>query len=124
MKKSKLLLSSAILSTLYTFHIISLFLDVPSDDVAYAVGVALAGALIVPHALMVALGVIFNWIGWANNKPWAALTAGILYSVSIILMIPFIQNVILQTIFSFVGYAKIKKAIAQNADTNSSNNVN
>ncbi len=111
MKRSKLLLVSAILSTLYLIYIFIYFFNgiSSSSNGAEALGVGLAGVLVTPHILFVGLGVLFNWIGWGMNKRWAALVSGILYFVSIFLMILYAIFVIVQVILCFVGYAKMKK---------------
>ena len=110
MKKSKLLLVSGILGTLYLLYLVSYFTGATtSTDGAEAVGGAIATALVMPHMLCVGLSVIFTWIGWALKARWAALVAGIMYSVSILLMFIYAPFVLLQLIFSFVAFAKMKK---------------
>ena len=114
MKKSKLLLSSGILGSLYVIYLISYFLgSTISTDGAEAVGGAIAAVLVAPHMLLVGLAVIFTWIGWAMSKRWAALVSGILYSVSILAMPLYALFVVIQLIFSFVAYAKMKKTNPQ-----------
>lgn len=110
MKKSKLLLASAVLGTLYLVYLVSHFVGgTVSSDGAEAVGGAIATALVAPHMICVGLSTIFNWIGWAMRARWTALVSGILYAVSILLMFIYAPFVILQLIFSFVAYAKMKK---------------
>ncbi|BAK81151.1 hypothetical protein [Candidatus Arthromitus sp. SFB-rat-Yit] len=111
MKRSKLLLVSAVFSTLYLIYIFSYFLNglASSSSGAEVVGVGIASFLVAPHVFMVLLGVLFNWIGWGMNKRWAALVSGILYSVSIFFMILYGIFVIIQVILCFVGYAKMGK---------------
>ncbi len=109
MKKSKLLLAAAILGTLYIVYLISYFAGgIASSDGAEALGAGIATALVMPHMLFVGLAVIFNWIGWALNVRWGALTAGILYAVSILMMFIYAMFVVLQMIFCFVAFAKMK----------------
>ncbi len=114
MKKSKLLLAAAILGTLYIVYLISYFVGgVSSSEGAEAVGAGIATAIVMPHMLLVALAVIFNWIGWLFNARWGALTAGILYAVSILMMFIYAIFVILQMIFCFVAFAKMKSKEAK-----------
>jgi hypothetical protein len=43
------------------------------------------------------------------NKRGFALTGAILYAVSMVLFIPYFFFVLVQTILSFIGFAKLKK---------------
>ena len=111
MKRSKILLISAILSTVYFIYLISYFSgNIASSEGAEALGAGIAAALVAPHMICVGIAVIFNWIGFAMKISWAALTAGILYAVSMVLMFIYFFFVILQTVLCFLAYAKMKKA--------------
>lgn len=110
-KKSKLLLVSGILGTLYLIYLITYFMGgMATDDQTQAIAGGLATMLVMPHMLCVGVAVIFTWIGWALRARWGALVAGILYSVSILAMFLYAPFVIIQLILSFVGFAKIKKS--------------
>ena len=110
MKKNKLLLVSGILGTLYLLYLVTYFTGLTnSSDVVEAIGGHIATALVMPHMLCVGLSVIFTWVGWAQNAKWGALVAGIMYSVSILLMFKYAPYVVLQLILSFVAYAEMKK---------------
>ncbi len=110
MKKSKLLLASAILGSLYLIYLISHFAgSMATSDETEAVGGAIAIAIVAPHMICVGLSTLFNWTGWALNARWAALVSGILYAVSIVLMVFYAPFVILQMIFSFVAFSKMKR---------------
>ncbi len=50
----------------------------------------------------------FNWLGWALKARCAALVAGIMYVVSILCMFMYALFVILEMIFCFVAFAKMK----------------
>lgn len=111
-KKSKLLLVSWIIGALYLVYLISYMGSAGSAtgaDSAEALGTAIGLALIVPHLLVVALAVLFNILGWAMNKRGFALTGGILYAVSILMMPLYFMFVLIEMILSFVGFAKMKK---------------
>lgn len=105
------MLVSSVLSTIYLIYIVTYFFNLmsSSSNGTEAVGAGLASFIVAPHIFIVLLGVIFNWIGWGMNKRWAALVAGILYSVSIFFMILYAIFVIVQVVLCFVGYAKMKK---------------
>ena len=111
-KRSVFLLVSGIIGLAYLIYIISHFFGsiVGADDMATAIGSSLATALVTPHIMLVALAVIFNWIGYLANKSWAALTGGILYVVGGVLFILYIIFVIPSIVLSFIGTSKLKKA--------------
>lgn len=110
MKKSKLLLVSWILSTLYFVYLITYFFGVINGSTGTEqAGASIAGLLVMPHAFLVLLGLIFNILAWTMNKRGFALTGAILYAVAMFLFIPYFFFVIIQTILSFVAYAKLKK---------------
>jgi len=110
MKKSKLLLFSWILSSLYFVYIVLYFTGIiGSTEGAEQIGSALAAALVFPHILCTGLGLLFNILGWAMNRKAFALTGGILYAGAMILFPPYFFFVIIQTILSFIGYAKMSK---------------
>jgi len=109
-KRSKLLLISAIIGTLYALYIIIYFSSsLNSNDASEAVGAAIATALVMPHMILVVLAVIFNWVGYGTNKRGLALTGGILYSVAGVVFLMYIFFVIPSLVLSFVGYAKLKQ---------------
>ncbi len=109
MKKSKLLLASGIIGTLYLIYLISYFTSgITSADGAEALGAGIATALVMPHMVCVGIAVIFNWLGWALKARWAALVAGILYAVSMLCMFIYAMFVLLEMIFCFVAFAKMK----------------
>ena len=109
MKRSKLLLASAILGTLYLIYLISYFTgSMAATDGAALVGGAIATAMVTPHMLCVGLASLFSWIGWGASLRWAALVAGILFAVSILCMFLYALFVALQMIFCFVAFAKMK----------------
>lgn len=110
MKRSKLLLSAAILSTIYLIYLINYFFGgiIASDDVFSAIGSGIASIFVMPHMLSVGIGVIFNWIGWGSNLKWAALVSGIMYAIAMVTMFIYLQFVLLQMIFCFVAFSKMK----------------
>ena len=110
-KKSICLLISGIIGLAYIIYLIVYFSSsiFGSQDGAEALGGAIATALVTPHMVLVAVAVIFNWVGFFTNKSWAALTGGILYCVGGVLFIMYILFVVPSIILSFVGCAKLKK---------------
>ena len=109
MKKSKLLVISGILSAIYLFCILNYFIGgILLLSGFTIISSAVISVLIIPHIFFVGLAFIFNWIGWAMKLRWAALVAGILYAVSILLMFIFGIFVIIQMILCFVAFSKMK----------------
>ena len=110
MKRKKLLLVAAILSTAYVIYLISYFSGaVSSTSGMESLGAGLASAIVAPHMVCVGIGAVFNWLAWAMRLRWAALVAGILYAVSMVLMFLYALFVLLQMIFCFVSFATMKK---------------
>ena len=111
MKKSKLLLISGIIGTLYLVYLIVYFAGgiTSASDGAEVVGAGLATAIVMPHLICVGIAVIFNWLGWAIKARWAALVAGIMYAVSILCMFVYFMFVIVEMILCFVAFSKMKK---------------
>lgn len=109
--KSKALIISAILGTVYSLYLIVHFSGTMSGDVSdtEAIGGAIATMLVTPHIIVVVLSTIFNILAVALKKMGFALTSGILYSVAGVLMIMYLPFVIPMIILSFIGYSKMKK---------------
>jgi len=80
-----------------------------SADTAEAVSASIAAALVTPHIICVCLAVIFNILSWAANIRWAALCGGILYSVALILFLPYFLFVVAEIVLFFIGFTKMKK---------------
>ena len=109
-KRSRLLLIAAVLSTLYTIYLISYFGGAMNTSSSMeALGAGLAAAIVTPHMVVVGIAAVFNWIAWAIQARWAALTAGILYAIGMVLMPMYFMFAVLQTIFCFVAFARMKK---------------
>ncbi len=110
MKRSKLLLIAGILGLIYFIYIISYFWGITtSTQGTEAISAGLASAIVAPHIVCVGIAVIFNWVGFGIKARWAALTAGILYAVSIVLFFMYAMFVIIQMILCFIAFAKMKK---------------
>lgn len=117
--KDMVLLASAIISTAWL--IISLFAVagelknplVGEDEIeklGYMIGTYLGLAIMIPYFLLTAIGAIFNWVAYGTGGKGFALTAGILFSVSLLFGFSFIIGIIPCVVLSFVGYARLKKA--------------
>lgn len=113
-KRSKILLASGIIGTIYSLLLIRFFLayfsvGIISDvDVEKAVS-ALAVIIVIPHMVLFVLATIFNWVSYIKNKRGFALSSGILYLVSLIVFPMDFIFVVPSTILSFIGYFSLKK---------------
>lgn len=58
---------------------------------------------------MFLIGVVFGWLGFFTKKSWAALIAGILYSVGTLFFLAYFIFGVPLLILGFIGYAKQKK---------------
>ncbi|TDW25293.1 hypothetical protein EDD63_10525 [Breznakia blatticola] len=109
MKKNRLLLISFVLSVVYIVYEVFYLTGLsPSSNSAEEVGTALGFMLIIPHFVVVIVAVLFNGLALFMNKRAFALTAGILYSVSIVLMPIYFMFVLVQTVFCYIAFAKMK----------------
>ena len=109
MKKSKLLLVSLILSGLYPVYIVGYFFNgLDTTKGSEQAGMALALTLVVPYIVALAIGLLFNVLGYAMSRRGFALTGAILYTVAIVLFPLYFMFVIIQVILSFVGFAKMQ----------------
>ncbi len=110
-KKNTVLLISAILSLMWMIFCTYVFLDGlnggNSDNAAEAIGTAIGAALLLPYIITAWIGTIFNCIGWLINKKGFALTAGILFCVSLLLGITYGFGLIPSIILSFIAYGKM-----------------
>lgn len=109
-EKPKVLLVSAILATIWLIIAICSFASAAgsSSGAAEQIGTAIAGVMIIPFVIIAGLGLIFNWLSWALKKHGFAITAGVLYCVSLIAItynFGFIPSIVL----TFIGSAKLKK---------------
>lgn len=116
-KKSLCLLISAIIGIAYMIYGISYWsnLNATQTDASGAIGAGIATALVIPHMICAAIALIFNILAWAMDHRGFALTAGILYAVSIVLFFAYFMFVIIEMILCFVGYARLKKINQNNA---------
>lgn len=112
--KSKLLLVALVLSALYMIYSAWYWFgggaaSQAGTDSAAQAGGAIAAALVTPHLLCALLALVFNALGFAMGKRGFALTAGILYAVSMVLFPMYFFFVIVQMILCFVAFAKMRR---------------
>lgn len=116
MKRSKLLLVSAIIGTAYFVYLVVHFTSgIDSADTAEAIGSGLAAALVTPHMVCVGIAALFSWLGWALKARWAALVGGIMYAVSMVCMFIYAMFVVVEMVLCFIAFAKMKQVPSQSA---------
>lgn len=120
------MLLAALIGTAYLVYLITYFAGGVTNaaegaDSAEAVGTALATLLVTPHMIFVGIAALMSWLAVLCKLSGFALTAGIVYLVAIIVFPMYFMFVIIEAIFSFIGYARMrksKKAIAASESGN------
>ena len=113
-KRSMALIVATLLASAYVIYLYVYFTGtMTSSDGFEALGGAIATALVTPHMVMFAIGAVFGWLGVFIRKTWAALVAGILYSVGTVLFLAYAIFGVPILIVGFVGYANQKKINAK-----------
>ena len=116
-KKSTILLISAIIGLLYMIYsgVYWSGVNTGNSEAGAAISSALATALVFPHLICTGLAVIFNILGWAINHRGFALTGAILYAVAMFLFPVYFMFVLLESVFSFIGFGRLAKINKANA---------
>lgn len=106
-----MLLTTNILTTLYTIYLIVYFYGetLTATETTEMIGGAIATALVTPHIIMFFLGAIFGWVGYFITKNWATLVAAILYSVGTVLFPMYAIFGIPLLTLGFISYHNQKK---------------
>ena len=112
-KRSVVLLIAAIIASLCMVYLLSYMSNsankMNSMSSSEQAGTTIAMALASPSLIVAGIGTIFSWLGWLFRTRGFALTAGILFAVAMVLMIPWFMFHIVQMILCFVAFAKMKK---------------
>lgn len=109
MKKSVLLLIALILGILYSVFILSYFSETILGNNGDMLTYGIVSILVGPHIFMTLLAVLFNLIAYINKRKGFALTTGILYAVAAFLFMPYAFYVVIQSILSFIAFARMQK---------------
>lgn len=119
-KLNKCLLISFIIGVLYAIYSIVYWGGAMGSgaDSAEQLGAGLATALVMPHLICAVLAVIFNGLGLFLKKAGFALVGAILYTVALVLFIPYFFFVIIEMILSYIGFAQLNKAKKLNKGEN------
>lgn len=112
-KRSIILLIAAIIATICIVYLLSYVsdsvnkMDTMSD--AEQVGTGIAMAMASPSLIVSGIGTLFAWLGWLFKTRGFALTAGILFAVAMLFMIPWFMFNVVQMVLCFIAFAKMKK---------------
>ena len=102
-RRSVCLLLAAVLATAYLFVALTAYLKDADTN-----GGFMALMLVMPHLIVLIVGVLFGWIGYLSGKKGFALAAAILYSVSAVLAIFNALFLVPAIVLGFVGYSNQK----------------
>lgn len=80
-----------------------------AEELGEALGTAIGAALTIPFFILAFIGQVFNWVAWLTSRKGFALTAGILYCVSLLFGFSYGLGMIPCIVLAFVGYARLKK---------------
>ena len=114
MKKSPFTLRLAaaigIFQTKFMWDYIGQYIDIADGTVTYSqnLGTELFLAMALPFGVLATSAFVFCLISCLFKQRWAALVAGILYSVSIVCLIPWLWMIVVQMILCYVGFAQMK----------------
>ena len=80
-----------------------------AEELGAALGTAIGAALTIPFFIIAFIGQVFNWVAWLTSRKGFALTAGILYCVSLLFGFSYGLGMIPCIVLAFIGYARLKK---------------
>lgn len=80
-----------------------------AEDGFAGLGVAIAISASQPFMIALGLGAVFGAVGWLFVLRWAALVAGILFAVAMILLPAWFVFALIPTVLAFIGYARMKR---------------
>ena len=112
-KRSVILFIACVISTICLIYLVS-YMGGTTDKMktmssAEKIGTSIAMGLASPSVLVSGIGTLFAWLGWLFKMRGFALTAGILFAVAMLLMIPWFMFNIIQMILCFVAFARMKQ---------------
>lgn len=85
-----------------------------ASSTASEAGAAIATVMVTPHLVCVAVAVLFNALALFMKKAGFALVGAIMYTVALVLFIPYFMFVVVEMVLSYIGYAQLHKQAAAN----------
>ena len=112
-KRSVILFLACIVATVCLVYVASYMAEstqkIANISSAEAAGTSIAMAMATPSVICSGIGTFFSWLGFFSRKRGFALTAGILFAVAMVLMIPWLMFNMIQMVLCFIAYATMKK---------------
>ena len=116
-KRDKVLLVSAIIAVVWFIIVCTSFADLmnatptgtEAEQLGQEIGTAIGFVMQIPFLIVSFIGIVFNWLSWFMSKRGFAITAGVLFSVSVFLSIGNAIGYIPCLILCFVGASRLKK---------------
>lgn len=79
------------------------------EELGEAMGTAIGAAMTIPFFILAFIGQIANWVAWLTNRKGFAMTAGILYCISLVFGFSYGLGMLPCIVLAFIGYARLKK---------------
>lgn len=116
-KRDKVLLVSAIFAVVWYIIVCSSFASLmnatptgtEAEQLGQEIGTAIGMMMQIPFLIVAFLGTVFNWLSWFMSKRGFAITAGVLFSVSVLFSIGNGFAYIVCLVLCFVGASRHKK---------------
>lgn len=110
MKRNKCLLASNIIGSLYLIYLILHFWlnSATVTNVWESLGASLAVQMVLPHIVMVSVGVLFSWIGWKQNKRWGIIVGICGYALAALSFSYYAEFVIVEIILNAVAFFQMR----------------
>lgn len=119
-KRDIVLLVSAIFAVVWLIIVCTSFADLlnatptgtEAEQLGQEIGTAIGFMMQIPFLIVSFIGIVFNWLAWLLSKRGFAITAGVLFSVSVFLSIGNGFGYVLSLVLCFVGASRLKKRMA------------
>ena len=119
-KRDMVLLVSAIFAVVWYIIVCSSFASLmnatptgtEAEQLGQEIGTSIGLMLQIPFLITAFIGIVFNWLSWFMSKRGFAITAGVLFSVSVFLSIGNAIGYIVCLVLCFVGASRLKKQTA------------
>ena len=119
-KRDMVLLVSAIFAVVWYIIVCSGFASLmnatptgtEAEQLGQELGTSIGLMLQIPFLITAFIGIVFNWLSWLMSKRGFAITAGVLFSVSVFLSIGNAIGYIVCLVLCFVGASRLKKQTA------------
>ena len=116
-RRETILLISAVFATVWYIIVCAGFASIlnaapagsEAEQLGYEIGAGIGLMLQIPFLITAFIGIVFNWLTWFMSKRGFAITAGVLFSVSVFLSIANAIGYIVCLVLCFIGAARLGK---------------